>query len=847
MTVAERAESGPSAARRRRRPRNRETAPRETIGVALLVLTLVGSALAFGAQQTWAIVTFSITSAGAALCLAPARLPRIGWVLAGLAVYTMLQVVPLPLGVLRWLSPSSASVWQGALVPLKDNVRFATLSVDPAATALEALKGCAYLCVLVAASGWRARRRSLRPALLVFGSALVVCLVTLLHGVLDVGRVYGLYPTFEVWRWTRGPLINGNNLAGYLNLGLFTGAGIWLARRGERHSQLLAASVPLLAVGTLLSGSRAGVVALALGVLLFAALVVRQGIAGRASILATLGVTSAAALALAVAGGGTRAWEVIHNADLGAKARVWRWSLALIRDFPVFGVGRGAYETAFLPYRQPIENGWTTIAAQVENLPLAWVCEWGILVGIGAWLGLGYVARRVARRALREPIAAGIAIGLFALLLQNLADFSLEIFGVAALALVAFSAADDAIDERVPVFPRVALPGAAGVLVWSVIVLATGSNPVQVDRRDASREFALVRAKQADAGAFDARLRGLILRHPGEAYFPLLGSVRATTARRDPLPWLGRALERSPLDANVHLFLSDALDRRGARPQAALHRRLAAMYDVDLRDRALTELAARITKPEEIARTFPRGLPGENLLDQLCNRLLPTLVIDCWREARSRVDSSKVKLGLANALLQAIENDIPPCHVDEGRGCEREAVALLDFVAKDGTLVESAADTRARLQSVRGEPAQAARTMLEHCPAGHEGIPCHARALDLALRSRDLRTLDVVTDRYALLICVDLVECARLHERVGRAYLELSAAGLALRQFTEAAKASPTAERWLLTAEAAVAARSPTAARRALEQATREQGPAPNQKRRVAAVEASLANPRSDE
>jgi hypothetical protein len=842
MTVAERAESGATATRRRRRPRSRESGRRETFGVALLVLTLVGSALAFGAQQTWAIVTFSLTSAGAALCLAPARLPRIGWVLAGLAIYTMLQLVPLPLGVIRWLSPSSANVWRDALAPLNESVRFATLTVDPAATALEALKACAYVCVLVAASGWRARRRSLRPALLVFGSAFVVCLVTLLHGVLDIGRVYGLYPPFEAWRWTRGPFINGNNLAGYLNLGLFTGAGIWLSQRGARHAQLLGAAVPLLAVGTLLSGSRAGVVALSLGALLFAALVVRQGLAGRASILATLGVASAAALALAVAGGGTRVWEVIGNTDLGAKARAWRWSLDLIRDFPVFGAGRGAFETAFLPYRQPHERGWTSIYTQVENLPLAWISDWGIPIGAGALIAFGFVARPVIRRALRDPIAAGVATGLFALLLQNLADFSLELFGVAALALVAFSAADDAADERLPSFPRVALPGAAGVLLWSAIVLVSGSNPVREDRRAARGAFTRMVTNPAEAGAFDARLRGLILRHPAESYFPLLGGIRAANARRDPLPWLGRALERSPLDANIHLLLSDALDRRGARQQAALHRRLVAAFDVVLRDRALNEMATRIAKPEEIASAFPRGLPGERLLAELCHRLLPALVVHCWREARSRTDSGTARPGLANALLQAIESGVPPCHANEAKTCERDAIALLDLVAREGALSEPAANARARLLTIRGDTAQAAKTMLEHCPVGHEGIPCHARALDLALRSKDALTLGTVADRYALLVCVDPVECAKLHERVGRAYLELSAAGLALRQFSQAAKASPTAERWLLVAEAAVAAGATVAARRALDHARHDPEPAANQQHRVAAVEASLSN-----
>jgi hypothetical protein len=89
-------------------------------------------------------------------------------------------------------------------------------------------------------------------------------------------------------------------------------------------------------------------------------------------------------------------------------------------------------------------------------------------------------------------------------------------------------------------------------------------------------------------------------------------------------------------------------------------------------------------------------------------------------------------------------------------------------------------------------------------------------------------------------VCADPSACAALHERTGRAYLELAAPGLALGQFKAAAEASPTAERWLLVAEAAAKAGVTSAALTAMQQVKREPEPAVHQDERLRAVEAAL-------
>jgi hypothetical protein len=837
----EAAATNESMARRRRRRRATRTFDRrEVIGVGLLGLTVLGSALAFGAHHTPVLVVCALASAGAALLLAPARLPRAAWLLSALAAYTMLQLVPLPLGVVERLSPAAGAVWRGALAPLHETVRWATLSVDPAATSLEALKWSAYVCVLIAASGWRARRRAVLPSALVFGSALLVAVITLLHGLLGLKRVYGFFAPSEDWPWIRGPFVNGNNLAGYLNLGVFAGAGIWFSGRGGRLARPLAVGVPLLATGVLISGSRAGAVSLVLAAALFAALILRQRPGGGRMLGLTLAGTGLVALALAAAAAGARAWEVVGNTNLGAKAQVWRWSLDLVRDFSWFGVGRGAFETAFLPYRQPEHQNYTVVYAYAENFVLQWLADWGVPVGLAALAAGAALAGRVVQRARRNPLTAGLLAGLGALFLQNLADLGLELFAVSACALVAFAAADEAVEQSSARAPTRALPGAIAVVAWSLIVVVSGANPVQVDRRHAAAAYAAVGPARARADDFERALAALMRRHPGEAYFALLGGAEAMRTGRDALPWFNRALERSPFDADAHLVLSDALAQRGARRQSLLHSRLAAIYDGTLRERALAQVASRVSTLEDLRDAFPAELAGADLLEQVCPRLAPALVVDCFRIARSRRPSSSARFGLAGALVQAISTGTPPCAGDARDGCDREAVALLDGLDKSDVPATKLAALRAELLSSKGQAGRAAKVLVAQCAGRPEAASCYSQAFDLSLRARDTLTLGDVAKRYASLVCADPTACAALHERTGRAYLELEAPGLALGQFKAAAQASPTAERWLLVAEAAAKAGVTSAALVAMQQVKRQPQPAVRQDERLRAVEAAL-------
>lgn len=831
-----------SATPRRRRVRTRSPHGQRA-GIALLVLSVVGSALAFGAQATPALVCVVISAAGAALMLGPASTPRGTWLFVALAAYTLLQLVPLPLSWLDHLSPHGAAIWRGAYRLLGSEQHTAPLTVDPAGTAIELLKWFAYACLYSAACGLRARRGAQAIALLVFSSALLVCVVTLVHGVLDLPRIYGSYHPVDPSPWLRGPFVNGNNLAGYLNLGIFAGVGLWLSRASKLPSWPFALGVPVMAVEILLSGSRAGIATLVLGGLVVALFAVRRQ--ELASKHVALGFVAALALPLtgALLMGQERLWQTLGDVQTRAKVEAWKWCLELIRDFPIFGVGRGGFETAFAPYRQPFERNWTMVFAHAENFPLEWAADWGIPVAVGAVVGFALLFKRPFSRAARDPLNGALAAGMCAFLLQNLADLGLEIFGVTALAVLVLAAFSEPTESTPRVRNLGGIVAAAGVALALVFVLARGATVVHIERAHTSRAYSnWVRSGAPEPAAFLARIRRSIENHPAESYFPLIGSIVLSKTRGDEMLWIGRALERSPLDAQVHLRLADLMTARRAKGQALLHLRLAAIYDVIVRDHALAKAAGLARSAADLTAIFPRSLPGGELLPELCRKTAGEIRMLCWREVVARDSrSAPARREFASALLDSLETGGAPCGGAAAATCRAELEQNIAAAAKAGDDWRIG-ELRARTIALGGDLERAAALLLEHCPATNEAASCCERAFELARRAKDLGTLGAAADRFAAVLCNDPARCALVHERIARAYAELGAWMLAQRHFTTAANESPSIDRWLHSADAAAHAGSPTLTRVAFDRARREGALTLEQRRRVEAIEASLSD-----
>src|SRR5258705_6057183 len=133
------------------------------------------------------------------------------------------------------------------------------------------LKWLVYAGIFVLAAWMSARRGGEWGIGLVFGSAVLLSLVTVGHGLASATTVFGIYkPHMAAAPWHMSPLLNPNNLAGYLNLGAMCGLGLLVARRPLLPRWIIGLGVSTVVGVDMSSGSRGGFLVLPLGVILFA-------------------------------------------------------------------------------------------------------------------------------------------------------------------------------------------------------------------------------------------------------------------------------------------------------------------------------------------------------------------------------------------------------------------------------------------------------------------------------------------------------------------------------------------------------------------------------------------------
>ena len=858
----------PAPPLRRPRERNRERADiNHDVRplAALLALSVVASVLAIGAVHVPTIAAIAPAAFAAAALGFRQELARKGAVAvafpaalaAALAGYTLLQAAPLPMSLLERIAPASADIWARALMPLGEAApRFASLSLDPGASMVEALKWLTYAAVFCAAAALSARRGATLGVAMVFVSAALVALVTVVHGLAGMTRVYGFYePSVTLAPWHTGPLLNANTLAGYLNLGALSGMGLLFTQRPIAPRWLVAAGVALIVGVDVTSASRGGVLALPVGVVGLALLLrwqarTRGRSSGTPSSVAWLfGAALAGGVLLAALGGTHATWAELYDKNLG-KLEMLRWARPMIGDHPLFGIGRGAFESVFPAYRV---NAGHVVYTHAESFPAQWLAEWGMPVGLAALAAFAWALRPARLGVTRSALAAGAFCGVAVLLLQNLVDLSLEIPSVCiAMATVLGSLWGDSARTRPPRSLRARPLGAlasrlapAAALVAGIVLplaaLRAGAPDVGADR-SALRAAYDVRDPQdeGDRGFLRGAIRAAMLRHPADPYFPLVGALVAyRSGHESAIPWLQRSLERALVNGRAHLLLAQVLASRGARKQAMLELRLSAEQDPSLVPHAGT-LAVRWTKDfEELLGAVPEGKAGSAMLDEFAVQAS----IAGRPDLRARCDQAAIernrfafgpRLREAQALLAAMApGDKSGACVDRVQ-CAREIeghASALEAAQPDRSV---AAQIRARLLLAEKRPEEAEALLAAHCGQTSDRPEClRARTLAAAETASPEKLAAASKDLLAA-SCLAPVTCAETATWLGDLRLGRGEPGSALAFYARAAREDPTEARWLKLADAASRAGAHAQAADALERVAQKRGWDDALRRRVA-------------
>jgi O-antigen ligase len=313
---------------------------------------------------------------------------------------------------------------------------------------------CAYatLCFLAGHTLLRsAQARKLAVILSVYGCA-VACF-SLLQGIAPNGKLYWLREP-RLGGWIYGPYVNHNHYAGLMEMLVPIPLVLSLTRMAHKKERLIAAAAAAVMAGTIfLSGSRGGMLALLVELLVLAVIVVRQQKGPRLA-LAT-GAFLAIMIALSVWLGGAELAKRIFSISTEARSEISggiRWnidrdSFKMFLQRPVTGWGLGTFPVVYPQFRSFYTNFFVN---QAHDDYMQLLVETGLL-GFGVMIWFVIVLYRHAWRKISNwtsdvsgAVALACLLGVTGILIHSAVDFNLQIPANAALfyVLCTIAAAD---------------------------------------------------------------------------------------------------------------------------------------------------------------------------------------------------------------------------------------------------------------------------------------------------------------------------------------------------------------------------------------------------------------------
>jgi O-antigen ligase len=444
-----------------------------------LLALLVWSPLPAASVEDWSVFVIELVAAvlAAAYVLDPEKpslnrhlppaLRRLRPFAAALFGYLALQVVPLPAGLVRLVSPA-AYEFRRLYSPAFAKTKFMSLSIAPGETVREALFLAALFLLGFLVLRTVVRGRRIRTIILVLAASGAF---QALYGLFELTRSHPRLLFYEKvfnLNSVTGTFVNRNHLSGYLEMIVPLALGLLVARmnlltfgikglreklllwtsKGVLGNVLILASVVIMSLGIVLSNSRSGVVVLVFTGFLFLGLSVysysrtgfRQPWVGK-TIRATFLLV--AALAVAVGIGSTVRRFALDDLTHEDRPRYWAGAIEIVGDFPLFGTGLGTFASAYGAYERDITSDLQLRHAHNDYLEA--LAELGLVGTAILFAGILYMAVRafLAWRDRRNAQARGLALGGIASLagaaLHAVTDFNLHIPANAVLFAVVLS------------------------------------------------------------------------------------------------------------------------------------------------------------------------------------------------------------------------------------------------------------------------------------------------------------------------------------------------------------------------------------------------------------------------
>jgi O-antigen ligase len=448
-------------------PRSRKSVlQRSRVAQWLTYAGLAWGAFAFGAVYPWAYWPLALLCAVSGIA---GLRGREGWrlpveggplaaALAAVAAAALLQLVPLPAGVLGASSPRRLELLNQL------DIRFALglvnghgLSIDAAATIRAVILYVGLGLLMLGLARCLTERSALRLLWVITWLGIALAVTGIVQRPLYAGSIYGFWEPVTSSR-PFGPFVNKNHFAGWMVMATPLVLGylcaiisretrtvrptlrdwvIWLSSREANQAMLALFAAMLMGLALVLSLSRSGMISLVVALLLCSGFAVRrqQGAIHRSTIVGGLALLSVMVVVWAGTETIAARFAVADTVDLGGRLPIWEGSVRILQDFWLTGSGLNTYGVATLFYPAMI-TGHHLGEAHNDYLQLA--VEGGLLLGIPILVAIVTFTLMVRRRFMASKgsaywIRLGAVAGLIAIGVQSVVEFSLQIPGNAAL------------------------------------------------------------------------------------------------------------------------------------------------------------------------------------------------------------------------------------------------------------------------------------------------------------------------------------------------------------------------------------------------------------------------------
>ncbi len=345
------------------------------------------------------------------------------WIAMMAVFFSLLQLIPLPIGFVAMLRPISAdTAWP-------PNSGWSILSLSLTRTLAGCLRWLAAAWVILLFSHIIPRDRMRRAACwIAFGVGCLTSAVGFFHRHMHLVKIYGIFGPFMPSSYFRGPFINSNHECSALAVGFFCGLSLFFRDTHATFAKrvLWLVVLVLIACPIFLTGSMGGQIA-------FICLLTATSLMGSPAGRYSLGFGLCATIVLAAFALILLPFVIPYNAtDLDWYVRPLRKirfvldGISSIARYPWTGVGTDGFSISAW---QVTQRDWGEAFA-LESEALNFIIDWGIIGGCiflalitMAWMK-GY--RRCLHHAYRWPIMAAISHPI----LHGMMDFPLRTLGI---------------------------------------------------------------------------------------------------------------------------------------------------------------------------------------------------------------------------------------------------------------------------------------------------------------------------------------------------------------------------------------------------------------------------------